>query len=103
MSLCDVNDNPSPDHRGDSDHPQAAGNTKFQGHPPLQPIQAANKHTIDRVAYKTRFLKNKQENQQFGGWKDKVLVGGCLLGARFLVTEAVSPGGGRGDRLLGWV
>ena len=64
VSLCDVKENPSPDHGGDSDHPQAAGNTKFQGHPPPQPIQAAvNKHTINRVAYKTHFLKNKQESQ----------------------------------------
>ena len=46
VSLCNVKENPSPDHRGDSDHPQAAGNTGFQGHPPPQPIQAAVKHTI---------------------------------------------------------
>lgn len=63
VSLCDVKENQSPDHGADSDHPQAAGNTGFQGHPPPQPVQAAvNIHTMDGVAYKTHFLINKQEN-----------------------------------------
>ena len=47
VSLCDVRENPSPDHGGDSHHPQSAGNTGFQGHPPPQPIQAAVKHAIE--------------------------------------------------------